>query len=151
MSLSSMSPNTDCRGMYHLCLCLSQQWTTTNPVNVSNFASKRVIEPLKLNCSHNYLKVRDKLLTNHTHVHNIEPRCWSRDNVSTWLDFTIRRNGLPIVLIERLTFLNFFARNTHLSHFSFKINGKGLNLMTMDMFSAMAPNGGTTLFKVNTQ
>lgn len=59
-----------------------------------------------------------------------DPRCWSRDNVSTWLDFTVRRNGLPFVSIE-----------------SFKMNGKGLSLMTMDMFSARAPNGGKTLFK----
>ena len=34
-------------------------------------------------------------------------------------------------------------------NFSFKMNGKGLSLMTMDMFSARAPNGGKTLFKAS--
>ena len=33
--------------------------------------------------------------------------------------------------------------------FSFKMNGKGLSLLTMEMFSARAPGGGKTLFKVN--
>ena len=134
--------------MYRLCLCLCQLRTATRPVNVPNFASKRVIEPSKLTCSHHYLKVRDKLLTNQTHVHNLDPRCWSRDNVSTWLDFTVRRNGLPFVSIERWTLFNLSFVIAYFSQFSFKMNGKGLSLMTMDMFSARAPNGGKTLFKV---
>ena len=31
--------------------------------------------------------------------------------------------------------------------FSFKMNGRGLSLMTMDMFSSRVPCGGKTLFK----
>ena len=31
----------------------------------------------------------------------LDPRCWSRDDVSTWLDFTVRRNNLPMVTAER--------------------------------------------------
>ena len=34
---------------------------------------------------------------------------------------------------------------------SFKMNGKGISLMTMDMFSTRAPCGGKTLFKVITK
>ena len=33
--------------------------------------------------------------------------------------------------------------------FSFKMNGKGLSMLTMEMFSARAPCGGKTLFKVS--
>ena len=34
---------------------------------------------------------------------------------------------------------------------SFKMNGKGISLLTMDMFSTRAPCGGKTLFKVFTK
>jgi len=59
-----------------------------------------------------------------------DPRSWSREDVSTWLVETVRRNSLPFVSPQ-----------------SFKMNGKGLSMLTMEMFSARAPCGGKTLFK----
>ena len=30
-----------------------------------------------------------------------DPRAWSREDVSVWLDFTVRRNGLPFITAQR--------------------------------------------------
>merc|ERR1711936_842637 len=59
-----------------------------------------------------------------------DPRNWNREDVSVWLEYMVQRNGLPIIPPD-----------------SFMMNGKGLCLMTMDMFTVRAPLGGKTLFK----
>ena len=68
--------------------------------------------------------------------------------MTNWVDFTVQTNGLPNPN-ERLRFL-VFCHDKIKKHFllcSFKMNGRGLSLMTMEMFSSRVPCGGKTLFK----
>ena len=59
-----------------------------------------------------------------------DPRSWSREDVGRWLGETASWNSLPFVSPD-----------------SFKMNGKGLSMLTMEGFSARASCGGKTLFK----
>ena len=72
----------------------------------------------------------------------------------------VQRNGLPVIPADRcrpFVRSHLFKSSPKsksspaLIHFhinSFLMNGKGLCLMTMDMFTVRAPLGGKTLFKV---
>ncbi|XP_023346507.1 ets DNA-binding protein pokkuri [Eurytemora carolleeae] len=59
-----------------------------------------------------------------------EPRRWSREEVNTWIEYTLESHNLPIPPLHR-----------------FSMNGKGLSLMSVEMFSERVPLGGKLLYK----
>ncbi|XP_049942222.1 transcription factor ETV7 [Schistocerca serialis cubense] len=59
-----------------------------------------------------------------------DPRSWSREHVSLWLQQMQAQHGLPHVAADR-----------------FLMNGKALCLMTVDMFLGRVPLGGKLLYK----
>ncbi|PSN34703.1 hypothetical protein C0J52_19020 [Blattella germanica] len=59
-----------------------------------------------------------------------DPRCWSRDDVATWLRHMATLHQLPQVPTDR-----------------FLMNGKALCLMSIDMFLGRVPLGGKLLYK----
>ena len=59
-----------------------------------------------------------------------DPRCWSREDVQTWIRHLAAVHNLPAVQPDR-----------------FLMNGKALCLMTMEMFCQRVPLGGKMLYK----
>ena len=60
----------------------------------------------------------------------IDPRCWSREDVLKWLWNMQKQHNLPPISADR-----------------FHMNGKALCLMNVDMFVQRVPLGGKLLFK----
>jgi hypothetical protein len=59
-----------------------------------------------------------------------EPKCWSRDDVNSWISYTLESHNLPVPPLHR-----------------FSMNGKALCLMSLDMFAERVPLGGKLLYK----
>ena len=64
------------------------------------------------------------------HFNIADPRCWSREDVQTWIRHLAAVHNLPAVQPDR-----------------FLMNGKALCLMTMEMFCQRVPLGGKMLYK----
>jgi len=61
---------------------------------------------------------------------SVDPRRWSREDVTRWLQWTSEMFHLGSINPER-----------------FQMNGKALCLMTMDMFLYRVPEGGNILYQ----
>lgn len=59
----------------------------------------------------------------------VDPRLWSREDVGRWLRWVSDAYSLPDIKPDR-----------------FEMNGKGLCLMTLDMFLYRVPEGGRVLY-----
>ena len=59
-----------------------------------------------------------------------DPRCWTRQEVSAWVEWTLSSHNLPSPSVDR-----------------FLMNGKAVCLMSVQMFSNRVPLGGKLLYR----
>ena len=59
-----------------------------------------------------------------------DPRCWTREEVCQWVNYTLTSHSLPCPEIER-----------------FLMNGKAVCLMSVAMFTNRVPLGGKLLYR----